>query len=92
LLFTDLVGSSALMTEVGEPAFDELRRPHFAALRAAIERTGGQEIKNTGDGVMAVFGPAAEAVGVAAAQSGQILATSVVQVVPGRRTTASFGD
>lgn len=83
MLFTDLVGSSALMTEVGEPAFDELRRAHFAALRAAIERTGGQEI----------FGaPVVEAARlVAAAQSGQILATSVVQVVPGGRTTASFG-
>ena len=49
------------MTEVGEPAFDAPCQAHFAALRVAIERTGGQEIKNTGDGVMAVFGSAAEA-------------------------------
>src|SRR5437867_904624 len=59
VLFTDLVGSTDLMTQVGEPAFDELRRAHFAALRLAIERTGGEEIKNNGDGVMAVFGSAA---------------------------------
>ncbi len=67
MLFTDLVGSTDLMTQVGEPAFDELRRAHFAALRAAIERTGGEEVKNTGDGVMAVFNSAAEAVDCAVA-------------------------
>ncbi len=56
VLFTDLVGSTELMARLGEAAFDELRRAHFAALAEAIERTGGEEIKNTGDGVM---GPSA---------------------------------
>ena len=56
MLFTDLVGSTDLMTQVGEAAFDELRGSHFAALRGAIESAGGEEIKNTGDGLMAVFG------------------------------------
>jgi tetratricopeptide (TPR) repeat protein len=61
VLFTDLVGSTELMTQLGEAAFDELRRGHFAALRAPIEQAGGEEIKNTGDGVMVVFGSVVEA-------------------------------
>jgi predicted ATPase len=62
VLFTDLVGSTELMTQVGEAAYDELRRAHFAALQAAIQRTGGEEIKNTGDGVMAAFGSVVDAI------------------------------
>ncbi len=62
VLFTDLVESTDLMIQVGEAAFDDLRRAHFGALRAAIERFGGEEIKNTGDGVMAVFGSVVDAV------------------------------
>jgi class 3 adenylate cyclase len=63
VLFTDLVGSTDLMTSVGEGAYDELRRAHFAALRHALERAGGEEVKNTGDGVMATFGSVVDAIG-----------------------------
>jgi class 3 adenylate cyclase/tetratricopeptide (TPR) repeat protein len=62
VLFTDLVGSTELLSRVGEAAFEELRRTHFAALRETIERTGGEEVKTLGDGVLAVFGSAADAV------------------------------
>jgi len=62
VLFTDLVGSTDLLSRIGEAAFDEIRRLHFTALRQAIERTGGEEIKTLGDGVLAVFGSAADAV------------------------------
>jgi adenylate cyclase len=62
VLFTDLVGSTDLMTQVGETAFDKLRRAHFAALRHTIDSNGGQEIKNTGDGVMVVFGSVVDAI------------------------------
>jgi class 3 adenylate cyclase/DNA-binding SARP family transcriptional activator len=62
VLFTDLVGSTDLMTEVGEAAFDELRRAHFAALRRAIDSHDGRQIKNTGDGVMVVFGSVVDAI------------------------------
>lgn len=65
MVFTDLVGSTELLARLGERAFDELRRAHFASLREAIERTGGQEIKTLDDGVLAVFGSAAQAVGCA---------------------------
>ena len=62
VLFTDLVGSTDLMAQVGEAAFDELRGSHFAALRGAIESAGGEEIKNTGDGLMAVFASVVDAI------------------------------
>ena len=67
VLFTDLVGSTELMSQLGDRAFDELRRRHFAALSKAVAAHGGEEVKNTGDGIMAVFPSAAEAVEAAVA-------------------------
>lgn len=67
VLFSDLVGSTELLSQLGETAFDEVRRTHFAALRQAIERTGGDEVKTLGDGVLATFSSAAEGVAFAVA-------------------------
>jgi class 3 adenylate cyclase len=55
VVFTDLVGSTELMSRVGETAADELRREHFGLLRAAVADHGGREVKNLGDGLMVVF-------------------------------------
>jgi len=65
VVFTDLVGSTALLSRVGEDAAEELRREHFGLLRAAVEPGGGREVKNLGDGLMIVFDSAAEAVAAA---------------------------
>jgi tetratricopeptide (TPR) repeat protein len=62
VLFTDLVASTELMARLGEAAYDRFRRDHFAALRTAVEHHGGNEVKNTGDGLMAVFPSASDAV------------------------------
>jgi class 3 adenylate cyclase/tetratricopeptide (TPR) repeat protein len=62
LLFTDLVGSTELLTRLGQQAFEELRRAHFALLRDALTRHGGREIKSTGDGLMVVFDSTGDAV------------------------------
>jgi class 3 adenylate cyclase len=51
VLFTDLVGSTELLSRLGESSFDDLRRAHFTALRTSIEGTGGTEVKTTGDGL-----------------------------------------
>jgi class 3 adenylate cyclase/tetratricopeptide (TPR) repeat protein len=67
VLFTDLVGSTELMAHLGEDAYDEVRRNHFARLREAIDRTGGEEVKTTGDGVMAIFSSAGDALACAVA-------------------------
>ncbi|MCA1844983.1 MAG: adenylate/guanylate cyclase domain-containing protein, partial [Actinobacteria bacterium] len=60
--FTDLVGSTELMAALGDRTWDRIRAEHFAVLRTALRAHGGDEIKNTGDGIMAVFASAGEAV------------------------------
>ncbi len=62
ILISDLVGSTSLESHVGPVRADELRREHFSILREAIaESPGAQEVKNTGDGMMAAFPSAAGA-------------------------------
>jgi class 3 adenylate cyclase/DNA-binding CsgD family transcriptional regulator/tetratricopeptide (TPR) repeat protein len=55
LLFTDLVGSSALLEQLGDDAGERMRRTHFGLLRDAVADAGGQEVKNLGDGLMVAF-------------------------------------
>ncbi|WP_367401268.1 response regulator [Paraconexibacter antarcticus] len=62
VLFTDLVGSTALFDGRGDDAGDAIRRAHFAALRGVVAGHGGREVKSTGDGLMVVFTSAVEAV------------------------------
>ena len=61
ILFTDLVGSTELASDLGDVAADELRRQHFADLREAIAATGGTEVKTIGDAVMVSYKGAADA-------------------------------
>lgn len=61
ILFTDLVGSTALLQHGPEVA-ERLRREHTAAVRHAIVRPRGLEVKSTGDGMMVTFASAADAV------------------------------
>ena len=67
VLFTDLVGSTALTTSVAPAEGEALRKAHFAALREVIDGAGGTEVKNLGDGLMAVFPSASRAVSCAVA-------------------------
>src|SRR3954447_12254175 len=62
ILFTDLVGSTALFDRRGDEAADAIRREHFAVLRAAVAAHGGREVKSTGDGLMVAFTSAVAAV------------------------------
>jgi class 3 adenylate cyclase len=71
ILFTDLVGSTALSQDVGDEVADDLRRDHFQVLRQAIGRTGGSEVKTIGDALMVSYPGAADAVaGAVAMQQG----------------------
>jgi len=65
LLFTDLVGSTALLDQLGDDAAEQVRRTHFRLLRDAVAAHGGAEVKNLGDGLMVVFASAVDAVGCA---------------------------
>jgi class 3 adenylate cyclase len=55
VLFTDIVGSTELSQHLSPEAADEVRRSHFSLLRQALTESGGTEVKNLGDGLMAVF-------------------------------------
>ena len=66
VLMTDLVGSTAMADRVGPEVAEELRQEHFGLLRGVLERTGGREVKNLGDGLMVVFDGAAQSLACAA--------------------------
>lgn len=55
ILFTDIVESTRLTQELGDRAAMNLLREHDAAVRSALARHGGKEVKHTGDGIMAAF-------------------------------------
>src|SRR5205807_3882629 len=65
VLFTDLVGSTALRQKLGDDRADDVRRHHDRLLREALSVHGGTEVKAMGDGFMVVFGASAEAVAAA---------------------------
>jgi len=67
VLFTDLVGSTELRSRLGEDAADRLREQHDALVTGAIEANRGTVVKNLGDGIMATFAGAADAVDAAVA-------------------------
>jgi class 3 adenylate cyclase len=55
ILFTDLVGSTAMYERLGDAAAYGLVRRHFELLRAVIEAQQGRVVKTVGDAVMASF-------------------------------------
>ena len=69
---------------MGEDAFDGVRSEHDQLTYEAIAAHGGTVVKHTGDGVMAVFGGASEALASAAR-----LQRSLEPPQPGRRPTSS---
>ena len=67
VLFTDIVGSTELSQSLSPDAADEVRRDHFANLRRSLADADGIEVKNLGDGIMAVFTSASAALACAVA-------------------------
>ncbi|MFN0092669.1 MAG: ATP-binding protein [Acidimicrobiales bacterium] len=67
ILFTDLVGSTELRSRLGEEAADELRRVHDRLLGEAVAASHGRVVKSLGDGILAAFHAAAEALSAAVA-------------------------
>jgi len=69
VLFTDIVGSTEKVTELGDAAWKVLLASHDERARQAIQRHRGRYVDSTGDGLLATFdGPAravrcAEAIG-----------------------------
>jgi len=73
IMFTDIVGSTALLERLGDQAGTELLRRHFGILRRAITAHGGREVKTLGDGLMVVFTDPASATACAAAMQRSIV-------------------
>ena len=67
VLFTDLVGSTELRSRLGEDAAEELRHRHDALVVDAVKGSRGTAVKNLGDGIMATFAGASDAVRAAVA-------------------------
>ena len=55
IMFCDLVASTERRARLGDDAFDEFSKRFLATLRDQIARSGGREITNLGDGLMAVW-------------------------------------
>jgi len=62
VLFTDIVGSTALTQERGDDAAQLVVREHNSIVREALALHSGKEIKHTGDGIMATFSQITNAV------------------------------
>jgi class 3 adenylate cyclase len=59
VLFTDIVDSTRRAAELGDARWRDVLAAHDRAIRLALERFRGREIKTTGDGFLATFdGPA----------------------------------
>ena len=67
VMFTDMVGSTHFTQTVGDKLAQQLIRKHNAIVRQALSTCNGREIKLTGDGTMASFSSASNAVDAAIA-------------------------
>jgi class 3 adenylate cyclase len=55
VLFTDIVGSTARASELGDQRWLDLRNEHDRLIRDELERFKGREVQMTGDGTVATF-------------------------------------
>jgi len=55
ILFTDMEGSTPLTQKLGDEQTMEVIRTHNDIIRGALHARGGNEVKHTGDGIMASF-------------------------------------
>jgi len=55
VLFTDIVGSTALSADLGDVRWSRIVAEHFAELRRVADAEGGTVVKTLGDGGMFIF-------------------------------------
>jgi len=72
LMFTDLRGSTALYSRIGDARAYQLVREHFAYMAEAVRAQNGGIVKTIGDAVMAAFSDPADAVRAALAIQGNV--------------------
>jgi predicted ATPase/class 3 adenylate cyclase len=71
ILVTDLVASTEQRVGWGEERAEVVRRLHDGVLRSSVAAAGGRVVKSMGDGVLATFAGAAEALVAATAIQGE---------------------
>ncbi|HUR49333.1 MAG TPA: adenylate/guanylate cyclase domain-containing protein, partial [Acidimicrobiales bacterium] len=62
IMFTDIVGSTHLTSELGDNVWMEVLRQHDSLVHKQLEAWDGIAVKSVGDGFMAAFGSASAAV------------------------------
>jgi class 3 adenylate cyclase len=67
VLFTDIVGSTERVAQVGDRRWRELLGAYYALARRQLERFRGREVDTAGDGLFAAFDVPARAIRCAAA-------------------------
>jgi class 3 adenylate cyclase len=65
-MFTDIVGSTALVEAIGDDAWHDLLHWHDEALRRCLKENKGEEVHRTGDGFFVAFPDARTALACAA--------------------------
>ncbi len=65
VMFTDIVGSTATTQRLGDDGAMRLVKQHDTIVRSALSAWNGKEIKHTGDGIMAAFRSASQAIAAA---------------------------
>jgi class 3 adenylate cyclase len=93
VVFTDMVGSTALTAGMSPADADDLRRTHFSLLRHAVTAAGANEVKNLGDGLMVVTRLASAALGCAVGMQQAVEAHNRTAPLPvGLRVGVSCGE
>ncbi len=82
VLFTDIVDSTAMRSQLGDDASEQVRRAHDQLVRDTVQSHGGTVVKGLGDGAMAVFWGASEAVEAAVGVQRGVLRLGSVEAVP----------
>ena len=62
VMFTDIEGSTATTQRLGDDGAMRLVKQHDAIVRGALAAWNGKEVKHTGDGIMAAFRSASQAI------------------------------
>ena len=93
-LFTDVEGSTALLTQIGKDAYGKLLAEHHRLIRAAVDDGGGSEVDTQGEAFFAVFPGATDAVATAARLQRELTAAGLrvrMGLHTGQPTVASTG-
>jgi pimeloyl-ACP methyl ester carboxylesterase len=87
ILFTDIVGSTDRLSQIGDDAWAALAARHDDVVRAQLARFGGTEADTTGDGFLALFDGPARAI-----RAGLAIGAAVRQLGLETRTGVHTGE